>query len=55
MWLCVPIFDRGEFLGSYVAVFSLSKTLELIVPAWFRKTHKLEVLDPGAEIQLGRE
>jgi two-component system sensor histidine kinase DctS len=52
VWLCVPIFDRGEFLGSYVAVFSLSKTLELIVPAWFRKTHKLEVLDPGAEIQL---
>jgi len=52
MWLCVPIFDRGEFLGSYVAVFSLSKTLELIVPAWFRKTHRLEVLDPGAEIQL---
>ncbi len=53
IWLAVPVFDRGQFLGSYVAVFSLSKTLERIVPAWFRVNHRVEVLDPSAEIQLG--
>lgn len=54
VWLCVPFFERGEFVGSYVAVFSLRKALELIIPAWFRSSHHVEVLDAGAELQLDR-
>jgi two-component system sensor histidine kinase DctS len=51
IWLSVPLFEKNEFVGSFVAVFSLRKALELIIPAWFRKTHRVEVLALGADLE----
>lgn len=51
IWLSVPLFEKSEFVGNFTAVFSLRKALELIIPAWFRKNHRVEVLALGADLQ----
>lgn len=45
LWLTVPLFERGLYVGSYVAVLSLHQTLAAAVPAWFLENHRLERVD----------
>ena len=45
LWLTVPLFERGLYVGSYVAVLSLDRTLAATVPAWFLDNHRLERVD----------
>ncbi|MFG5410283.1 ATP-binding protein [Piscinibacter sakaiensis] len=46
IWMAVPIFGQGQYLGAYIAVFSLSRSIELVVPAWFRLAHEIRIVDP---------
>lgn len=45
LWLTVPLFERGLFVGSYLASVSLEQTLATVVPDWFRQNHRLERVD----------
>ncbi|PRD64959.1 sensor histidine kinase [Malikia granosa] len=49
LWLAVPSFEQGRFLGSQVAAIRIERALEQIVPAWFLADHALLTLDdePG--------
>ena len=45
IWLAVPAFERGEFVGNYLAAISLSTAIERLVPTWFRQAHRLQLMD----------
>lgn len=49
VWLAVPYFERGYFVGNYVAELSLDMALQALVPQWFARNHAVRlVLDEGA-------
>jgi len=49
VWLAVPYFERGRFVGNYVAALSLETAVLALVPEWFAQTHEVHlVLDEGA-------
>jgi two-component system sensor histidine kinase DctS len=49
VWLAVPFFERGQFVGNYVAAVSLQRALAALVPAWFAQDHRVGLhLDPPA-------
>ncbi len=50
LWLAVPFFDRGAFVGNYLAAISLQRALAALVPAWFAQDHRIALL---AEAQAG--
>ena len=45
IWLAVPAFERGEFVGNYLASISLSTAIERLVPTWFAQAHRLQLMD----------
>jgi signal transduction histidine kinase len=45
LWLALPCFERGRYLGSQVAAIRLERALEQIVPAWFLVDHALHTVD----------
>jgi len=45
IWLAVPAFERGEFVGNYLASISLSTAMQRLVPTWFRQAHRLLLMD----------
>ena len=48
VWLAVPYFERGRFVGNYVAAVSLDTAVHTLVPDWFAQTHGVHlVLDEG--------
>lgn len=48
VWLAVPYFERGQFVGNYVAALSLNQAVAALVPGWFAKDHVVRlVLDEG--------
>lgn len=48
VWLAVPYFERGEFVGNYAAELSLNEAVRALVPNWFAKDHAVRlVLDEG--------
>lgn len=48
VWLGVPYFERGQFVGNYVAALSLNEAVRALVPDWFAKDHRVRlVLDEG--------
>lgn len=48
VWLGVPYFERGQFVGNYVAALSLNQAVAALVPEWFAKDHVVRlVLDEG--------
>jgi len=51
LWLAVPRFERGHFLGSYVAAVRVERALEQVVPGWFLQDHTLASSDQDAETQ----
>jgi two-component system, LuxR family, sensor histidine kinase DctS len=52
VWLAVPYFERGQFVGNYVALLSLDRAVAAVVPGWFAQTHRVRlVLDEASESQ----
>lgn len=48
VWLAVPYFERGQFVGNYAAALSLNEAVHALVPGWFAKDHVVRlVLDEG--------
>ena len=53
IWLAVPTFEGGNFVGNYVAAISLSHAIERMVPTWFTQGHHLQLTGhqhAGAEV-----
>ena len=48
VWLAVPYFERGEFLGNYMAALSMQACVEGLVPAWFHQSHSVRLADGAA-------
>ena len=48
VWLAVPYFERGEFLGNYMAALSMQACVEGLVPAWFHQSHRVRLADGAA-------
>ena len=48
VWLAVPYFERGEFLGNYMAALSMEACIDGLVPAWFRQTHRVRLAHDAA-------
>lgn len=44
LWLAVPLFEQGRFVGATVAMVSVDVLLSAFIPAWFLQDHRL-VLD----------
>lgn len=53
VWLAVPLFEQGRFLGDYVAAVALEPALAQAVPAWFLKDHALSVVTDVAQAGPG--
>lgn len=49
VWLAVPFFDRGQFVGNYLAAVSLERTLAALVPAWFLQDHSVRLLTESGQ------
>ncbi|GAB4212553.1 MAG: PAS domain S-box protein [Rhodoferax sp.] len=43
IWLAVPFFDRGEFVGNYLAAVSIDKALQAMVPIWYLQEHPVRL------------
>ena len=48
VWVAVPYFERGEFLGNYMAELSMQACVEGLVPAWFQQSHRVRWADDAA-------
>ena len=48
VWLAVPYFERGEFLGNYMAALSMQACIDGLVPAWFQQSHRVRLADDAA-------
>ena len=44
LWLAVPLFEQGRFVGAAVAMVPVDAVLTAFIPAWFLQDHRL-VLD----------
>jgi len=44
VWLAVPFFDRGQFVGNYLAALSLERAVRSLVPAWFAQNHSVRLV-----------
>jgi two-component system, LuxR family, sensor histidine kinase DctS len=50
VWLAVPYFERGQFVGNYVALLSLERAVAAVVPGWFTQSHAVRlVLDEASQ------
>jgi len=53
VWLAVPFFDRGQFVGNYLAALSLERAVRSLVPAWFAQGHSVRlVVDEMAPVPV---
>lgn len=48
VWLAVPFFDRGQFVGNYLAAVSLERALVALVPTWFSQDHQVRLVADDA-------
>jgi len=44
VWLAVPFFDRGQFVGNYLVAISLNQALRALLPDWFITDHSVRLL-----------
>lgn len=49
VWLAVPFFDRGQFVGNYLAALSLERAVQSLVPAWFSQSHSVRLVTDDIE------
>ncbi|MCB8747311.1 PAS domain S-box protein [Rhodoferax sp. U2-2l] len=58
IWLAVPFFDGGDFVGNYLAAVSLQQALAALVPTWFSQSHSVRLENqpaPGDMLTRGPE
>ena len=55
VWLAVPYFERGQFVGNYVAALSLNQAVAALVPDWFAKDHAVRLVLEEGEVPVVRE
>lgn len=48
VWLAVPFFDRGQFVGNYLVAVSLNQALRALLPAWFMQDHSVQLITTEA-------
>jgi two-component system sensor histidine kinase DctS len=51
VWLAVPFFDHGQFIGTYLAAVSMEHALAALVPGWFKKDHSVQLLTDASSVQ----
>lgn len=53
LWLAVPLFEQGVFMGAQVAAIRLDRALSAVIPPWFLAGHQVTVVDPlrGAPVE----
>jgi two-component system sensor histidine kinase DctS len=44
VWLAVPFFERGQFVGNYLAALSLERATVAMVPTWFSQNHAVRLV-----------
>jgi two-component system sensor histidine kinase DctS len=44
------LFDRGQFVGSYLAAVSLARALAALVPGWFTQEHSVRLVTDDAAV-----
>ncbi|MEY4978795.1 MAG: hypothetical protein RLZZ352_1065 [Pseudomonadota bacterium] len=44
VWLAVPLFERGQFMGNYVAALSMQTCVQGLVPVWFNQQHTVRLV-----------
>ena len=44
VWLAVPFFERGQFVGNYLAALSLEHATAAMVPTWFAQNHAVRLV-----------
>lgn len=49
LWLAVPLFEQGRFMGDHVAAIRLDRALSSILPSWFLADHAVVVGDDGPQ------
>lgn len=54
VWLAVPYFERGQFVGNYVAAVSLQQAVASLVPGWFAKDHAVRLMLDEGEVPVVR-
>ena len=47
VWLAVPLFERGRYLGAYVAALSMDACVQGLVPTWLRQQHAVRLAPDG--------
>jgi two-component system sensor histidine kinase DctS len=52
VWLAVPYFERGEFVGTYLAALSMNACVQGLVPNWFHQNHEVRMVTDGADTPL---
>ncbi|MBT0570247.1 PAS domain S-box protein [Curvibacter sp. CHRR-16] len=45
--LAVPHFERGHYMGSYVALLSMQQAVDTLLPDWFTDHHRVRVVAGG--------
>lgn len=49
VWLAVPLFERGHYLGTYVAALSMEACVKGLVPRWFHQQHAIHLTREGED------
>ncbi|MBH1978541.1 MAG: PAS domain S-box protein [Comamonadaceae bacterium] len=49
VWLTVPFFERGLFVGNYVAALAMDACVQGLVPPWFHQSHRVRLVTDGAD------
>jgi two-component system sensor histidine kinase DctS len=52
VWLAVPLFERGQFVGNYLASVSLDRALAALVPGWFTQEHSVRLVAEDAVLPI---
>ncbi|MBY0453463.1 MAG: PAS domain S-box protein [Burkholderiaceae bacterium] len=50
LWLAVPLFEQGRFLGDYVATIDLEPALAAVIPPWFLQEHAVALADDATSV-----
>lgn len=55
VWLAVPLFERGQFMGNYVAALSMQACVQGLVPAWFHQQHTVRLVQGDTPAPPGQD
>lgn len=50
LWLAVPLFEQGRFVGDYVATIDLDRALAAVIPPWFLHDHAVALADDATSV-----